>query len=453
MIRRGVAAVGAMVLAAMTALPLSLAEAVTSPNPRSDEWWFPAWTIQDKVWPLTRGAGVTVAVIDTGVNASLPGLRDVVLPGTNLDDGQGDGRTDTDAEKFGHGTQMAEFIAGQGQDDGMVGVAPEAKILPIVAGRHLGNIPDGIRYAADHGAKVINISEAASDAPIGGRLCPGIIRDAVAYAVRKDVVIVAGAGNDGDVRNDPKWPADCPGVLAVGAINGKKIPWTKTERQPYVSVAAPGIETTSVGRNGQLVKSSGTSDAAALTSAAIALIRSKNPSLSAREVVQRVINTAIDAGPPGHDVYTGYGVFIPLRAMNTEVAKNAPNPPYEQLDKYLAEKKQPSAGQATTRSSNSSDAKKSSNSGLIGAIVAGAVIVLIVVVVLIVLMRRRGKDTGTVVQEQSFPQPPYGQHPTARAPQNPYGGPETGGGDHHYGRPQGPPPSFLPPADRGDGPN
>ncbi len=102
------------------------------PGPRREQWWFTAWAVQNKVWPITQGHGVTVAVIDTGVEARIPDLAGVVLPGTNLDGG-GDGRTDVDTDTPpGHGTGMAGLIASQGRGTGFVGVAPKAKILPTV---------------------------------------------------------------------------------------------------------------------------------------------------------------------------------------------------------------------------------------------------------------------------------------------------------------------------------
>jgi len=459
MIRRSLAAAAAVALAALTLVPAGPADARAVPGPRSEEWWFPAWDIQNKVWPLTHGAGVKVALIDSGVNASLPGLSDAVLSGINLDDHGGDGRTDTDTAKgAGHGTAMAELIAGQGQDLGMVGVAPEAKILPIVAGRYSFQVAPAIRWAVDHGAKVINISEGFPDAYLGHH-CPGDVLSAAIYAAQKDVVVVASSGNEGNTTNRMEWPADCGGVLAVGAVNGKKIPWTGTQRAPYVAVAAPGTQVGSIWRgekgwgDRRFGKSSGTSAAAALTSGAIALIRAKNPNLSARQVVQRVYNTAIDAGPRGHDVYTGNGVVIPYRAMTQDVAASAPNPPYGTLDKYLAANRLPPISKTGQQSKPAAVAKKkSSGSGLVIAIVIVAILAVIAAAIVILLMRRRGRGSSPVVHEQPFPGGPQRPQPgPGQFPQGPggYGGPQGPPG-RPVGRPQGPPPSFGPPGE-GDG--
>jgi subtilisin family serine protease len=366
----------------------------------------------------------------------------------------GDGRTDTDTDLGGHGTSMAELIAGQGQEHGFVGVAPEAKILPVVVNGYGFVQANAIRYAADHGAKVINISQGVPDGGAGG-FCPYNVQDAITYAVRKDVVVVAGAGNSALDRNPMMFPADCAGVLAVGAIDGRKLAWNKSEQHPYVSVAAPGMSINVPGKNGQLILEDGTSDSAAVTSGVVALMRAKDPSLSARQVVQRVINTAIDAGAKGHDNATGNGALIPLRAMNTDVPKDAPNPPFTALDQYLAKNHQPPLGNPGSQNGKAkpSAASKSSNSGLIIAIVVVAILALIVAAVVIMLLgRRRRGGSAPVVQEQRFPgNPQYGppggpgQYPPGPAP---YAGNQRPAGQPTEPR-QGPPPSFGPPDDRG----
>jgi type VII secretion-associated serine protease mycosin len=443
---RGVAAIA---LVALTALPAGPADAAALPKPRLQEWWFSFWDIENKVWPITQGQGVTVAVVDTGVNASLPGLQGVVQPGLNARrNGTGDGRTDTD--KNGHGTAMAEMIAGQGQDDGMVGVAPGAKIIPITADDSPDTLASSIRYAVDHGAQVINISLGSADDP--GPTCvtyASVLQEAVAYAAEKNVVIVAAAGNSGNTTNTPISPANCAGVLAVGAIDGKKLAWTHSEHQPYVAVAAPGLGTGSVDKNGRYIRTSGTSDAAALTSGAVALIRSKYPSMPARDVVQKIINTTVEAGPPGHDDYTGSGAVVPIWALTKDVDKAAPNPPYERLDKWLAShgKKSGSAPSQSSQPGKPAAGKKSSSgSGLVVALVVVAILAVVAAVIVIVLLarRRRGGSRPVVQEQQPFPGGP-GLFPPSLGAHDGYQDP---GGNPRVGRPQGPPPSFRPPEDR-----
>lgn len=439
-----------------TAAALGLAGAVTMgsapvhaaalPKPRSEQWWFTAWDIENQVWQQSRGHGITVAVVDTGVNANIPELRDVVLPGGDARHGYNtDGRTDTDRTDEGHGTEMAGLIASQGGPSGLVGIAPEVKILPVVTDAFA--IGTAIRFAADHGAQVINVSQAA---PYPGG-CPGGIQGAVSYAIYKGSVVVAGMGNDGNTTNDIDFPASCGGVLGVGALTNQKLAWVRSERQPYVSVAAPGVQVGSVTKNDTFNNSiSGTSQASALTSGAVALIRSKFPQLSPREVVQRVINSTVDAGPPGHDNMTGFGAFVPIRALTMDVPKNAPNPTFDRLDQWRAqnpELDQKPGGVPSATATTSAAAKKTSgsSSGLVVAIVVvGLLVVVAAVIVVILLIRRRGGGSRRpVVQEQPFPGgPPHQQYPP-----NMYGGPQGPPRDDRStgARPQGPPPSFGPP--------
>ncbi|GAA4614119.1 type VII secretion-associated serine protease mycosin [Actinoallomurus liliacearum] len=297
--------------------------AYSAPRPRAEEWWFGTWDIQSKVWPISTGKGVTVAVIDSGVNANLPDLHGVVESGTDVETGKGDGRADIDTLENGHGTAMAALIAGQGSGVGMVGVAPGARILPIRAQGGRAELADGIRYAVDHGAEVINVSQGLPDF-IG---CDNKTKSAVSYALEHDAVIVASAGNDGNGRNVPEWPGECPGVLAVGAVDHLFSPWVKTQRQPYVAVAAPGVRAGSIDRTGKFVPDwDGTSQASALTSSVVALVRSKFPNMRARQVVQRIVATARDVGPRGRDDLTGYGLVRPYHALVDKVASDAPNP-------------------------------------------------------------------------------------------------------------------------------
>ncbi|REF00469.1 S8 family serine peptidase [Thermomonospora umbrina] len=333
--RRRLAAAASAIIMAVAPTAAAAAPAVPAaprPNPRL-QWWFDSWAIQSKVWPLTQGAGVTVAVIDSGANARLPDLRGTVLKGLDLNGTRTDGRRDVDDTGYGHGTAMAGLITAQGRGTGLFGIAPRAKILPIIE-RGLGDptFVRGLRFAADRGAKVINISLAASP---GNRECPPAVQQAIIYAAQKDVVVVAAAGNTGDSHNVPEYPASCPGVVGVGAIDNRGRPWEQTQRQPYVVVAAPGSGIPVVGREGKIVHTAGTSNASALASGAFALVRSRFPDMPARRVVQLVTNTTVDLGPRGRDDLTGFGAISIRRALRHKVPANAPNPVYERLDRVL----------------------------------------------------------------------------------------------------------------------
>lgn len=312
-----------------------------------------------------------------------------------------------------------------------MGVAPKVKILPVVIDGLSGSLINGLHYAADHGAQVINVS---SGYPYPGG-CDAIAQMAVNYALSKGAVVVASMGNEGNTTNDMEEPASCAGVLGVGAVNNHKLAWTDTERQPYVSAAAPGVEVGSVNKYGAFNNSiSGTSQAAALTSAAVAIVRAKFPELSPREVVQRMINTTVDAGPPGPDDMTGSGVIVPIRALTMDVPKTAPNPTFDRLDQWCAEYPtltkdspcpQPSASPTTPPAAVAQQAptQKSSYSGFYSALlILGAMFVLaIVVVALVVVFSRRRRITtqpgsfGTWQPQQMFP-PGSPEYPPAPPP-------------------------------------
>ncbi|WP_345367654.1 S8 family serine peptidase [Actinoallomurus liliacearum] len=366
-----------------------------TPQPRDEEWWFSTWDIQKKVWPLTTGRGVTVAVLDTGVNAKLPDLAGAVLPGTDLTGRKDDGRIDFDTAGGGHGTGMAALIAGQGPT--MVGVAPGARILPITMFRAHANFSggdaqaNGIRYAVDHGAKVISMSTGGVS-PDGPLRCDYYIQGAVDYAIKHDVVLVAAAGNDGNTTNAPASPTSCPGVLGVGAVDYQARPWVQTARQPYVVVAAPGVDTGSIGRAGVFSNASGTSTSTALTAGAVALMRARFPKMSGREVVQRIIASAIDTGSRGVDLQTGYGLIRPYHALTDRVPANAPNPVYERWDKE--QQSSATAKPSTTSSApHSVVAKPHRGSGgfspILYAVGGIAVLSLVAGIGVVVLRRRR----------------------------------------------------------------
>lgn len=397
-------------LAGMAATLLAIVSAhpsVASPHPRSDEWWFSAWGIESDVWPVTKGAGVIVAVLDTGVNAALPELSGAVLKGGDSTGGKSDGRKDFDDEGGGHGTGMAALIAGQGGGTtGFVGIAPEAKILPIYDDAKLGDkngfyqaLASGIRLAVKRGAKVINISQGVNSATMADH-CESGIQDAIAYAIQHDVVLVASAGNSGNTTNWPELPASCLGVLAVGAIDGPMRPWVGTQRQSYVDVAAPGLGGGTIGKNGQyFAKSWGTSISAALTSGAVALVRSRNPSMPARTVVQRLIATARPLGKSRWNNETGYGAIQITSAMDPgryPVPNNAPNPVYESFDKWQ-ESRYGGVPSTTNRPSQSVAGRKARSNeweGVVLPVILAVLGVLIITIAFVVGLAWRRRSTS-----------------------------------------------------------
>jgi subtilisin family serine protease len=313
--------------------------------PRSGEWWFSEWEVQQRVWPLTEGAGVTVAVLDTGVQASVPDLRGVVLPGGDVTGHHSNGETDFNTVGFGHGTMMSVLIAGQGFGTGMAGIAPEAKILPVVvnataadAGAAPAAIAAGIVYAVNHGAQVISIPQAGQTPSASG--CPAQEQAAVARALSRNVVVVAAAGNISLTGTGPAAPASCAGVLAVSAVQQDGAVWPGGTRQPYVAVAAPGSDLVTSGRAGGLVTEvNGTRSASALVSGVAALIRSRYPSMPWYQVVRRLTGTALPAGGTVPNDSFGSGIVRPDRAVNATaftVPASVPNPVYAKYQAWLA---------------------------------------------------------------------------------------------------------------------
>jgi type VII secretion-associated serine protease mycosin len=285
-------------------------------------------------WGLDRlsglgvsGSGVTVAVIDSGVDASNPQLRGHVPAGWDAF-GSGDGLEDC----VGHGTAVASLIAAQPiSSSPFRGLAPGVTILPIRASEHVGandsarGTPDdlarGITTAVGRGAKVINLSLVLTeDRPE--------VRAAIAAAIARNVVIVAAVGNGHDPARatDPTpYPAAYDGVIGVGAIDENNLRYAQSQVGPYVDLMAPGsqIQVAAPGHGYQIMD--GTSMAAPFVSAAAALVISEyGPNISARQVAARLIATADPPpGQPGRREY-GQGVLNPYRAVTDLVADRAP---------------------------------------------------------------------------------------------------------------------------------
>jgi subtilisin family serine protease len=321
------------------AAPGGPAQVELTPGPA--EWWLAGWQVQRKVWPLTKGAGVTVAEVESGVQASIPDLHGVVLPGANLTGSGGNGDTDIQVGEDGHGTAMAVVIAGQGTGTGTVGIAPRARILPVIVGgsgpASVRTAAAGIRYAVSHGAQIINL-------PFGiGRTsaaaCDPVLQAAVAYALGHDVVLVASSGNASQFAG-PGEPASCAGVLAVGGTEPGGSLWPGSTQEPYVAVAAPGDHMVYVGRDGRYTTTgAGTSFSAALTAGTAALIRSRYPDMPWYQVDQRLTGTATHAGRRVPNQGYGYGIINPARAVNATaypVAASVPNPVYAKFTRWLA---------------------------------------------------------------------------------------------------------------------
>jgi len=269
------------------------------------------------VWDLTRGGGVTVAVVDSGVDAN-PQFGHRVILGPDLAAARSG--LPPNADCVGHGTAMASIIAAAPMAGiSFTGVAPAARILSIRISSSdtfpTGVTPQAIRDAVELGASVINLSLATTDD------VPAL-RSAVDFALSSNVVVVAAVGNDeqpaghnGVLGVGPFYPAAYPGVLSVGAVGpGGSLAGFSDRRTP-VSVTAPGVNVTSaypgVFPGSYDPVQNGTSFAAAFVSGVVALVRSYHPRLDEAQVVARIEATADGRAGPG----TGYGLVNPVRAV------------------------------------------------------------------------------------------------------------------------------------------
>lgn len=317
------------------------------------------------LWNLGyKGDGQTVAVIDTGVNP-VGALSGRLLPGGDFVQ-QGDGELDCD----GHGTIVAGLIAASPDPTtGFAGVAPDAKVLPIrqsssyygvknakqtdadkVAGT-TGSLADAIEYAVDRGATVINISEASCRNP--SQDADPTVQAAVDYALAKNVVVVAAAGNVDDSteckqQNTPSHdpatfptPAELNGVLAVAAVDQNGAPASFSLAGPWVGVAAPGVDiistnpvTGTTGQINELITQAGvssiqgTSFAAPYVAGVVALVRERFGQLDAQQVIQRIERTAEHpSAPGGKNNYVGYGMIDPAAALTDVLPGETGAPP------------------------------------------------------------------------------------------------------------------------------
>ncbi|MFI6281770.1 type VII secretion-associated serine protease mycosin [Streptomyces sp. NPDC050988] len=292
---------------------------------RAKQWALDAMHTQE-AWQTTKGKGITVAVLDTGVDDEHPDLAGNVLAGKDMV-GFGAGRGDRPWAR--HGTAMAGIIAGHGHGvgdaDGVMGIAPEAKILPVrviledgdsargKARNTRGNaLAEGIRWAADHDADVINLSlgddsksahpEASEDA-------------AVQYALKKGAVVVASAGNGGEKGDHISYPAAYPGVIAATAVDRYGTRASFSTRRWYATVSAPGVDVVIADPDRKYYEGWGTSAASAFVSGAVALIKAAHPGLSPAQIKQLLEDTARDAPTGGRDDSRGFGFVDPAAAI------------------------------------------------------------------------------------------------------------------------------------------
>ena len=316
--------------------------AVAGQGVQAREWWLGGLHVR-QTWPRTEGAGITVAVLSTGVDPRFPDLAGSVTTGPDYTHS---GRTAGGPLWGINGTGVAAAIAGHGHGagraEGLLGVAPAAKILSVrvtleyndplnsdqaIAQRLPGAIASGIIYAVDHGARVIDLPLDPGTAGLTGQGNPAAAggspaeRAAVAYALRKNVVLVAPAGDDGQGPDLVDHPAAYPGVIAVGAVarNGQVAPFSS--RHSYVSLTAPGVGLTSAIPPDGYARISSTSASGGIVAGVAALILSRFPHLTAAQVGRALTGgtTSARTTVPG----AGHGIIDAARAVGLATSISA----------------------------------------------------------------------------------------------------------------------------------
>ncbi|WP_275411836.1 type VII secretion-associated serine protease mycosin [Winogradskya humida] len=340
----------------------AVAAPVIGDSVRAEQWHLKTLNVAG-AWNYSTGEGVTVAVIDSGVDADHVDLQGQVLKGLDLVDPEGDGDTDL----VGHGTTVSAIIAGRSDDNaGVVGIAPKAKILPVRVLDRENRYDDAmivakaVRWAVDNGARVINLS-------LGGNGSSAALAAALDYAFAKDVVVVACTGNASTSTSTGVWyPAREPGVIAVAGMekDGTDL-WSGSITGKETVVTAPATQLVGARPDGYW-RVQGTSFAAPMVSATAALIRSRWPTMPAGEVVNRILKTAKDRGVPGRDDEYGYGMVDPTGALTAELPTVVQNPLDTTASPGVAR-----IGSAPASGGQAQSAPDTTGKGTVGALVPG----------------------------------------------------------------------------------
>jgi subtilisin family serine protease len=275
-------------------------------------------------WDLTRGAGITVAVLDSGVDPTHPDLISKLVPGWNFVNSNSDTH-----DVLGHGTAVAGTIAAATNNStGVAGVAWSSPIMPLVVLNssnyaNYSDVANAITYAADHGVRIINIS-------LGGSSASATLQNAVDYAWSKGAVVFAAASNNGN--STLYYPAACNNVVAVSATTQTDTLTSFSNYGSWITLSAPGDVILTTVNGGGYGSWYGTSFASPVAAGVGALVLSKNPSLSPSSLVSILKQTADDLGSPGFDQYFGWGRVNAYKAVSaaggsTNTGGGTPPPP------------------------------------------------------------------------------------------------------------------------------
>jgi type VII secretion-associated serine protease mycosin len=384
-------------LVAVLAALLATSSPASAAAIRSQQWYLDALHIA-QAQQISTGKGVTVAVIDSGVDGSHPDLRGQLVPGKCIGGASWGQKANQDLD--GHGTAMAGIVAAKG--DGAahaLGIAPNSKIMPICTfvddaapGPAFRAIGEGIRWATDHGATVINLSLGSDHSVMPQDM--DALKGAIAYAEKHDVVLVAGSGNSGK-HDGVITPARLPGVVAVSGTTKSQTIWAKSTTGKQVALAAPATDIVSPDTRSNpdnpdstgYKTSDGTSNATAIVSGVAALVRAKYPQLDAANVVNRLVKTADHKGTAGRNDQYGFGIVDPVRALTADVPAVHSNP----LGQLAADSSSPSASAGGRGAA--APASGGGGSALPWMIAVVVAIALAAVVVIVVATRRRRRSS------------------------------------------------------------
>jgi Subtilase family len=414
---------------------------------QAQEWWLGALHVT-QAWQTAEGTGITVAVLGTGVAAGHPDLAGSVTTGPDF---TGSGRTASGPFWGIDGTEVAGVIAGHGHgtggEAGILGIAPAAKILsirvsleyndplnsdPAIDRRLPGAVAEGITYAVDHGARIIDLPLDPGTAGLTGQGDPAAAggshaeQAAVGYALRKNVVLVAPAGDDALGAGLVNYPAAYPGVIAVGAVgrDGQVAPFSS--RRSYVSLTAPGVALMAATPPGGYARISSTSASSGIVAGVAALILSRYPGLTAAQVTQALTGGTITAsmtgraGAPG----AGHGIVDAARAVDLAAAIISAGRPSQPA--------RPSTGPSTRPAKPGglpvTAAHRASASALAGSLVRYVVaglcgLILLLVVLLLVMRSRRERARAAAAEPRSGRARPRGLHGHRRPEPRGAGGP------------------------------
>jgi Subtilase family len=424
--------------------------AASADQVRQGEWWLGALHVA-QAQQTTQGAGVTIALLDTGVDPAQADLAGSVIPGPDFT---------KSGEKLGsqfygiHGTAMASLIVGhghgQGDADGVLGVAPAAKLLSVRVALDAGDplldessavsalpgaIADGIRYAVNNGAQVIDLPldpgqsvnslvatptpapapntpltplEAAQQTAAGGSAAE---QSAVAYALSKGVVLVAPGGDNGAGTDDPNFPADYHGVISVGAFDSSFTKAAFSSHQSYVTLTAAGSGMTAATPTGYTTVSS-TSAASAIVTGIAALIKSEYPQLTPAQITQALTTSTAFPGT-GITDGSGHGTADAARAL--AAAKTIAGPGLGRADAGAVSRANPGAP-SVPFISQAMEPKIKRDGLLSGAVL----VILLVPIIIYALMRRRRRKArlaGRPEHEQTVRAPYAAQSGDSQAEQ------------------------------------